>query len=113
MTSCDNNLIGYVTIQFYSISKSLETSIIHFYLLHRGIPDECLQPLEALSNRLGNILFHAIEVPEAEKYDAIAKHGGGWCGEAYFSLCAHQLLPEHVKRILYVDAGDVIFTGDI
>lgn len=113
MTSCDNNLIRYVTIQIYSISASLKTSIVHFYLLHRDISDESLQILEALCNRLGNILFHAIRVTEAEKYDAIAKHGGGWCGEAYFPICAHQLLPEYVERVLYVDAGDVIFTGDI
>lgn len=113
MTSCDSNLIDYVAVQLYSMSNSLKNSIIHFYLLHRGIPDNKLQPLEALSNQLGNILFHAIIVPEAEKYDAISRHGGEWCGEAYFPLCAHRLLPENVKRVLYVDAGDVFFAGDI
>ena len=113
MTSCDGNLVDYVAIQLYTMSNSLKNSIIHFYLFHRDIPDNRIKPLEALSNRLGNILFHAVRVPEAEKYDAIAKHGGGWCGEAYFPLCAHQLLPENVKRILYVDAGDVLFMGDI
>lgn len=113
MTSCDNNLVKYVTIQLYSISKNLSNSIVHFYLLHRDVSAESLQALEALCNRLGNILFHSIMVPDADKYDAIARHGGEWCSEAYFSLCAHQLLPEHVKRILYIDAGDVIFTGDI
>lgn len=113
MTSCDNNLIQYVAIQLYTISKSLETSIVHFYLLHRNIPDSSLEPLDALCHQLGNIYFQAIKVPEAEKYDAIAEHGGEWCGEAYFSLCSHRLLPEHVKRVLYIDAADVIFTGDI
>lgn len=113
MTSCDDNLVHYVSVQLYSISRSLKNSIIHFYLLHRDISDNKLKPLEALSDRLGNILFHAIKIPEAEKYDAIAKHGGKWCGEAYFPLCAHQLLPEHVKRILYIDAGDIFFVGDI
>lgn len=113
MTSCDSNLVDYVAIQLYTMSNNLKNSIISFYLLHRNLPDNKLQMLETLSNRLGNILFNAVKVPEAEKYDAIAKHGGGWCGEAYFPLCAHQLLPEHVKRILYVDAGDVFFMGDI
>ena len=113
MTSCDGNLIGYVAIQLYSISVNLKKDIVHFYLLHRNIPEKDLQPLEALCRQLGNINFYAIEVPEAEKYDAIAAHGGGWCGEAYFSLCCHQLLPKHVKRVLYIDAGDVFFTEDI
>lgn len=113
MTSCDNNLIRYVTIQIYSISKSLKDSIVDFYLLHRNIPDDSLQLFEALCDRLGNVSFHEIRIPEAEKYDVIARHGGNWCGEAYFSLCAHQLLPEHVKRVMYIDAGDILLAGDI
>ena len=113
MTSCDNNLIQYVTIQLYSISRNLKPGIVHYYLFHRNIPDKNLKTLEALCHRLGNIIFHAVKVPEAEKYDVLANYGGNWCGEAYYSLCSHRLLPENVKRVLYVDAGDVIFTRDI
>ena len=32
---------------------------------------------------------------------------------AYFSLCAHLLLPDSVSRVLYIDAGDVIILDDI
>lgn len=113
MTSCDSNLLQYVPIQLYSISIHLKAGIVHFYLFHRNIPDKDLQPLEALCRQLGNIIFYAVAVPEAEKYDVLASHGGGWCAEAYYSLCSHQILPEYVKRVLYIDAGDVIFTGDI
>ena len=42
----------------------------------------------------------------------LASKGGGWVGEAYFSLLCHEYLPESVDRILYIDAGDVIFNGD-
>lgn len=39
--------------------------------------------------------------------------GGWWCAEAYFPLLCHQYLPKNVDRILYLDSGDVILTGDI
>lgn len=113
MTSCDSNLLRYVAIQLYSISRNLTTGVVDYYLLHRNIPDKNLQMLETMCLKLDNIVFHAVKVPEAEKYDVLAGHGGGWCGEAYFSLCSHKLLPEDVKRVLYVDAGDVIFISDI
>ena len=113
MTSCDSNLLKYVAVQLYSISVNLKNSFVHFYLFHRDIPAKDLQPLEALCHQFGNISFHTVKVPESEKYDILARHGGGWCGEAYYSLCSHILLPEHVKRVLYIDAGDIIFTGNI
>lgn len=113
MTSCDGNLIRYIPIQLFSISKSQPNSSIDFYLFHRNIEAEKLEQLDAFCQCLGNIQFHDIIVPEPEKYDAIAKHGGKWPGEAYYSLCAHELLPESIGRILYIDAADVIVTGDI
>ncbi len=32
--------------------------------------------------------------------------GTGWTGEAYYSLCAHLLLPDEIDRVLYLDAGE-------
>ena len=113
MTSCDGNLADYVAIQLYTLWKNLEESVIDFYLFHRGLDGGVLKRLDALCRYFPNITFHSVLVPEAEKYDEIARHGGGWAGEAYFPLCAHRLLPDTVNRILYVDAGDVIFAGDI
>ncbi|GAY77985.1 hypothetical protein NBRC111894_3539 [Sporolactobacillus inulinus] len=43
---------------------------------------------------LHNINFHSVKVPEPEKYDILAKHGGGWVGEAYFHfvhICFFQI----------------------
>ena len=59
------------------------------------------------------MVFHDISVPDAEIYDELAKYGGRWPGEAYFSIGAHLYLPESVDRVLYLDAGDVIVLEDI
>lgn len=113
MSSSNNNLVSYITIQLYSISNNLNDSIIDFYLFHRDISPQNLDLLDSLCKNLNNIHFHSVIVPEPEKYDILAKHGGGWVGEAYFSLCAHLLLPDSVSRVLYIDAGDVIILDDI
>lgn len=114
MTSCDENLINYVSVQLFAMSRNLNDSAIDFYLFHRNnLKLNNLNILEALCRKLKNISFHSVVVPEAEKYDTLASCGGGWAGEAYFPLCAHQLLPDSVDRILYIDAGDVIINDDI
>lgn len=113
MTSCDNNLTRYIAIQLYSIAKNLSDSVVDFYFFHRNIEADQLEMLDKLCQCLKNIHFHSIIVPEPEKYDAIAQHGGRWTGEAYYSLCAHQLLPDDVDRVMYIDAGDIIIVDDI
>lgn len=42
----------------------------------------------------------------------MAFHGGRWPPEAYYSILCHEYLPESIERMLYIDAGDVIFFGE-
>lgn len=114
MTSCDENLYRQIMILLYSISKNLSDYSVNFYLFRRNeFSENKIHEIKEFSSHLGNIIFHDIIVNEAEKYDALAEHGGSWSGEAYFSLCAHEYLPEDSDRVLYLDAGDVIVTDDI
>lgn len=110
MTSSDGNLFRQVKILMYSIGENLNDADVDFYFFHRGIDIESLRNFAA---KIDNISFHDIVVEKAEIYDQIAKYGGSWAGEAYYSLCAHRYLPESVDRILYVDAGDIIIVDDI
>lgn len=113
MTSSDENLIRQIKILLYSISVNLMDADIDFFFFHRGINEEKIEELDGFGNKLSNISFHGIIVEDVDSYDYIAKYGGGWAGEAYYSLCAHKYLPEEVDRILYLDAGDVIVVDDI
>lgn len=115
MTSCDEALLPYVTVQLASISSSLPDARTDFYLIHRGLPKERLEPLHAFCRGVGNLRFHSVRIDsaEAEKYDAIAARGGAWPGEAYFSLNAGAYLPKTENRVLYLDAGDVLVNRDI
>lgn len=113
MTSCDNGLINYVAISISAMAKNLKDDEIDFYFFHSRVDDKNIKMLKDLCNEFDNIKFNEIRVPNAEIYDAFATYGGGWVGEAYYSLCAHLLLPESMDRIMYLDAGDVLILGDI
>lgn len=118
MTSCDERLSRYVAVQLQSIADNLPDHLVHFYLFHSRISEKSLEFLESISRFYQNIVFHVVRIPDPEQYNELAKYSrssqiGGWGGEAYYSFCAWQFLPETLDRILYIDAGDVLITDDI
>ena len=113
MTSCDDNLAKQLPVLLQSIADCISGREVHFYLFHSRIEKETITLLEKFCQCIQKIQFHEVLVPNADAYVQLAKRGGGWCGEAYYSFCAHELLPDDVERIMYLDAGDVILSGDI
>lgn len=117
MTSCDNHLVNYLAIGLTAMSYNLKDADVDFFFLHSRVSREKIEMLNELCIKLskehGHIHFHEILVPDAEIYDNLAKYGNGWAGEAYYSLCAHLLLPDDVDRVLYLDAGDTLIINDI
>ncbi len=115
MTSCDDHLAPYVAVGLTAMAHNLKDAGIDFFLLHSQVSQKNINMLKALCKELenGKIHFHEIIVPHAEIYSELAKYGTGWTGEAYYSLCAHLLLPKDVDRVLYLDAGDTLIIGDI
>lgn len=115
MTSCDDALAPYVAVGLTAMAYNLKDAEIDFFFLHSRVSQKNINLLKNLCDQLetGKIRFHEIIVPDEEIYDGLAKYGNGWAGEAYYSLCAHLLLPENVDRVLYLDAGDTLVIGDI
>ncbi len=115
MTSCDDNLVPYLAIGLTAMANGLKGASVDFYLLHSRVSDKNIEMLKALCRELENgmIKFHEVLVPNPEDYMKLAEYGKGWVGEAYYSLCAHLLLPKEVDRVLYLDAGDTLVVNDI
>lgn len=115
MTSCDDNLAPYVAVGLTAMAHNLKDACIDFYFLHCSVSKKNVEMLQALCQKLenGKIRFHEVLVPHAEVYSELAKNGNRWNGEAYYSLCAHLLLPDDADRVLYLDAGDTLVIGDI
>ena len=112
LTSSDNNLVPAMAVSLTAMAKNLAHAYVDFYLLHSQITSENIQMLAALCNGYGNIVFHEIKVQNPEAYDPLVR-AGRWYRETYYPLCAHQLLPNSIDRVLYLDAGDTLVVGDI
>ena len=118
MTSTDENLMPFITIQILSIIDSLPSDVkINYFLLYdtesnREMKLKNIENLQAFSVLHNNLAFEAVDVGNIELFTHIAHYGGQWAWPAYYPLVAHKLLPKYVDRILYLDAGDVFVQGD-
>jgi lipopolysaccharide biosynthesis glycosyltransferase len=114
MTSSNGRLAERIFPQLKSINTNLMPKYeIHFYLFHYRIDKAVIARLAAYAEFL-NIRFEEIIVYDVSDYeklcDIIETY---WPPEAFFYFWAHKYLPETVDRLLMIDAGDVIFYGDI
>ncbi len=113
MTSSDNNLMPYIAVQLQSMADNIKSRKVCFYLFHdKDVNEDYLRKLELLCKDYKNIEFNDVCIDDKESFSVLAQHGGGWNGVAYYPLVAHQYLPSDMERILYIDAGDIIFAGD-
>lgn len=112
MTSSDQKLARQIPVLVQSMADYLSDKDVHFYLFHSAIESDTIAFLENFCSKKKNVTFHEVVIPNPEDYRQLAGPGGGWSGEAYYSLCAHEFLLE-LDRVMYVDAGDVLFAGNI
>lgn len=112
VTSSDEALIPHIAVSLTAMAKNLKEAHIDYYLLHSQVSAGNIEMLSALCGGFGNISFHAVRVPAPEDYDPLVE-AGGWMRETYYPLCAHELLPDTIDRVLYLDAGDTLVVGDI
>ncbi|MDR0987633.1 MAG: hypothetical protein LBL98_08090 [Ruminococcus sp.] len=113
LTSTDNNLVRHLFTQLKNIADNLLEYEVNFWLFHYRIPKADILELKAYSEFLG-IKFHEVYVDDFEDYNVLTKGADDkYPYEAYFYFLAHKYLPESIERALYIDAGDIIFDGDI
>jgi lipopolysaccharide biosynthesis glycosyltransferase len=112
MTSCDERIADYIYPQLASVAEDNSRYILHFYLFHTDIPNEKVASLARYAESLG-ITFHNIVITETAPYELFVKYGGNYPKEAYYTIGLERYLPADMKRIMYIDAGDIIINGDI
>ena len=101
-----------MAVSLTAMAKNLQNDFVDFYFLHSQVSPENIRFLTSLCNGYGNISFHEIRVSNPEDYEVFV-HAGRWYRETYYPLCVHQLLPDSIDRVLYLDAGDTLVVGDI
>lgn len=112
MTSATSNLYVYIFVQLETISIFFKDRTVNFFLFHHDLTEKAIETMTSYCDGLGNINFYNVYIEDKTFYEEIAENGGHWPSAAYFPLLCHQLLPMSVERILYIDAGDVIFYGE-
>lgn len=123
MTSCDENLTLFILVQLKTMALHLKDKDVHFYLLYNRIPENKLARIENYCEFLGNITFHSIFIENVEPYKELVSNSSKslhddnvereWPFETYFSFACNKYLPDDIDRIMYIDAGDVLFAGGI
>jgi hypothetical protein len=113
LTSCDDNLVKYVTVQWVTIAAKIKEDVC-FYLMHSRVSEENIQFLKKFSEKIPNFTFFEIKITneeQIEKLKFLAKYGGNWSYEAYMPLLCGEYT--NCDRLLCIDAGDVLFNQDI
>jgi lipopolysaccharide biosynthesis glycosyltransferase len=114
MTSCDDGYSRLLLPQLASIHSSLREYSVNFYLFHSRISRDNLSLISEYAETLSDVIsFREVRISNSAPYEEMARYGGRWCAEAYFSLCAHKYLPQDADRVLYIDTGDITIEGDI
>lgn len=116
-SSCDKNYIKHIPTLLVSAAENISGHPIEFYLLYYDIPDETNDTIARVAQEL-NISYKAIKISDEDyaKFQELSKlcaQQSNYPAEGYFDILPNLHLPEHVDRALYLDAGDVIISGDI
>lgn len=114
VSSSDNGLVPHIFTQLKNISVNFAGKhIVHYWLFHYRIDNKSIDALAAYADFL-NIKFHEVFLENYKDYEVLQKGTDGkFPIEAYFYYEAHKHLPPNVDRALMIDAGDVIFDGNI
>ena len=110
--SADNNYASYAGVVIASILKnSTPEESLRFYILDGGISDENRQKLKSLvSIKDCVIYFVPIDKDKFSEYKNITTHAYVSLA-TYYRLKLSQLLPEDVKRVIYMDCDIVVNTS--
>lgn len=108
--AADNNYAQHVAVVIASIMSNTTAEDVCFYLLSDGISDEKKLKIEQTSTQLGAKL-EIIELSKLDVFDNLFV-SGHISKAAYFRLNIAKLVPQSVKKIIYMDA-DLVVRGDI
>lgn len=108
--TCDNNyvwLMGISTISLFECNKSMDS--LSVYLLGESISKENKEILDEIAKKYGRRIT-VIDVPKIDIPESLVS--ARWPLSAFTRLYSGQLLPEKLKKVLYLDC-DTIISGSI
>lgn len=105
LTTLDQNYLPQLQVLITSLFFNNPGEDIRLYLLHSTIPEQALSVIGRQCDTCG-YTFAPVRVDGALFQDAPATQQ--YPKEMYYRLLAHHLLPETVKRVLYLDPDTLV-----
>ena len=113
MTSFEGENIDAIQVLLLSLSETHPRDEIAFWLFEQSLSDSQIDAVKAYCQSLGNVSLRTVKVPHASDFDVLKKLGGRPDSARFFWLVAHECLPKDLKRIIYLDALDIIVNDDL
>ena len=107
--SVNSKYVRYLYVMLYSLFSSNEKHEINVYVLQQDLTAEDRGLLFSLAREFSQLIYFV--VVDSEKFAGVPT-SMKFSVEAYFRLHMPWLIPESVKRVLYLDA-DILVRGDI
>ena len=114
MASSTAELMPTIFTQLEELYENMPQRDIKFYVFHSPQANAAFQELKLQAQVFPNIELISI-VPRVEQYEKMRSlwSWAWWPNETAYWICAHLYLPEDLDRVLCVNAGDVMFDGDL
>lgn len=105
-TSLNSRYLRYTYVMLTSLYLNSKEEDIHVYILHRDLTEMDRSALQKLTDEFQQKI-QFIRVDE-KRFPADLPTTKEWTLEAYFRLLLPEVLPEDVKKILYLDVDMII-----
>lgn len=104
---------NYVTPLIVTITSILENNIsnsfFYFHIINNNIEKNSLSEVQKLQNKYKcKILFYTFDINKIKDYSFY----GHLTNTAYLRLFVHEILPDNIKKLLYIDC-DIVCLKDI
>lgn len=113
MTSFAGPNLDVLQVLLLSLSETHPKDEIVFWLFEQRVSATQIASLTDFCASLGNVTLRPIKIPNTADFDRLKTLGGKPDSARFLWLVAHQHLPKDLRRIIYLDALDIIVVDDL
>lgn len=113
MTSFAGRSLDAVQVMVLSLAETHPLDHIRLWLFEQDIPDSEIRAFGTFCASLGNVELRPLRVPDAASFSQLKELGGKPDSARFLWFVAHELLPDDLSRVIYLDAADIIVADDL
>lgn len=113
MTSFAGRSLDAVQVMVLSLAETHPQDHIRLWLFEQDIPDSEIRAFGTFCASLGNVELRPLRVPDAASFRQLKELGGKPDSARFLWFVAHELLPDDLSRVIYLDAADIIVADDL